>query len=131
VTVALVAVVLAGCGTGQDADEEASDPGASSSSAPQSAAGSKKPRPSKSEAIPADAPDCADVWHTGGRIPRIYPGCMEGEDFVERDASACSSGQRLVRYRNFFGVPGGTVQTGTKPLRDDPEFRRAARDCVA
>lgn len=123
--------MLAGCGTGLEAEDRTSDDPAASGSPSRSATGPQKARPSASETAPPDAPDCAEVWQEGGRIPRVYPGCTEGEDYVVRDASACSSGQRLVRYRNFYGVPGGTVQRGTVPLKDDREFRRAARDCVA
>lgn len=132
----LAVLVLAGCGsqvgTGDGVEDRPADATASSSSSSPSATGSgKAARPSTSPSVPADAPRCASVWREGGRIPRIYQGCVSGETYVERDASPCSSGQRLVRHRNYWGVPGGTVHVGTKPLKDDPEFRRAARECVA
>jgi len=123
--------MLGGCGEdGQPEGSPTSSESASESASPTESP-SESPTPSSSESAPPDAPECAQVWRADGRIPRIYPGCMEGDVFVEREGRACSSGQRLVHYRHFYGVPGGTVHKGTKPLTKDPGFRRAAIECVA
>lgn len=127
---ALAAVLLGACGS-----ESGSEPtgGESSPSAGESSTSSEpsSPKPSKSETVPANAPVCSEVWREGGHIPRVYPGCMEGKTFVEREGSPCSSGQRLLHYRNFYGVAGGTAQKATKPLKDDPGYDQAAVECVA
>lgn len=132
---ALALVLLGACGD----DAAPGDTAASSATPSETTSGSSpsgEPEESESSAEPSEtAPpntrDCAEVWRAGGQIPRFYPGCMDGEEFVERVGRACSSGQRLLRHRNFYGVPGGTVHQGTKPLSDDPGFRRAAIECVA
>ncbi|HEX8779553.1 MAG TPA: hypothetical protein VF728_00095, partial [Nocardioides sp.] len=85
---ALAVVLLAGCG--DDAGTGGSDPsaggsGSDSPSASKSPSTPRKPKPSKSETIPANAKPCSEVWREGGHIPRVYPGCMEGDVFVERE----------------------------------------------
>lgn len=128
---ALAVVLLGGCGEDPQPGEAQPTSASEGQSASESPKPKAKPRPSKSETVPANAKPCSEVWREGGHIPRVYPGCMEGDDFVERDGRACSSGQRLLHYRNFYGVAGGTATRGTKPLNDDPGFDRAATECVA
>jgi hypothetical protein len=132
---ALAVVLLGACGN--EGDPGAAEPtsaeeaGTDTPSASESPSKSAKPKANESETAPPNTRECSEVWRAGARIPRIYPGCMEGEDFVEREGRACSSGQRLLHYRNFYGVAGGTVTEATKPLNDDPGFDRAATECVA
>lgn len=132
---ALAVALLGGCGddggTGGSDPTSAEGSGSASPSASESPGKSRKPKPSKSETIPPNTKPCSEVWREGAHIPRVYYGCMEGDTFVEREGRACSSGQRLLHYRNFYGVAGGTATKGTKPLDDDPGFGRAAVECVA
>ena len=132
----LALVLLTACG--DDADPEGTGSATATPSETTSGNGSEtsppeetEPSEEPSETVPADAPVCSEVWRAGGHIPRVYPGCMDGEEYVEREGRACSSGQRLLRHHNFYGVPGGTVHEGTRPLSKDPGFRRAAIECVA
>lgn len=135
---ALAVVLLGACGEDAEPQEAAptsASPSESASPEPEDSSSaespSESPSQSPSQSAPPDAPDCAEVWQADAHIPRFYQGCMEGEKYVEREARACSSGQRLLHYRNFYGVPGGTAHEGTKPLSKDPGFRRAAIECVA
>lgn len=132
----LALVLLGACG--DDPGTQAVDPTSPTASQtspgttdtpeePEETTSPEEPEPT----IPPNARACSEVWRAEGQIPRAYPGCLEGEEFVEREGRACSSGQRLLRYRNFYGVAGGKVHVGTKPLSKDPGFRRAGIDCVA
>ena len=148
---ALCAVALGGCGGGDDpasaptsgassASPSSSSSAAESDSAP--APGSPSDSDSSSPtADPSDdttaaaqpgAPRCASLWTAGGRIPRVYSGCNDGDTFVARDTLACSSGQRLARFGDrFYGVLGGTVTRSTSSLDTDKGYRDAVASCRA
>lgn len=123
----LCVVLLAGCGQdGADQDEAASDPAAGSTPSEPDDGATSAP------SADPDAPDCAEVWVTGGPIPRSYAGCNDGESFVERQALGCSSGQRLVTFDDrWYGVVGGLVREGTTPLDQDREYRASVDSCRA
>ncbi len=126
----LCVALLAGCGQdGADEDPAATDPAAGSTSSEPDDAGTSAP--SAPTADP-DAPDCAEVWVTGGPIPRGYAGCNDGDAFVERQVLGCSSGQRLVTFDDrWYGVLGGLVREGTTPLEQDREYRASVDSCRA
>ena len=144
--VALGVLGLTSCGGADDASAPAASATATTgsespapSSSPQSgsASGSASGSPSASpsqdtEAARPDAPDCASLWTAGGRIPRFYPGCNDGDTFVVRDSLGCSSGQRLARYDDrFYGVLGGTVTEAKSPLERDKGYRDSVARCRA
>ena len=123
----LAAVALTACGA-QREGEVASEPTASAASSPDD----KRSRdPRSGEPVPANAPDCSDIWTDGARIPRGYQGCAEAGKYVERESMACSSGQRMVRYDRYYGVIGGTVHEAAGPLLHDRDFRDTVRSCRA
>jgi hypothetical protein len=126
----LCVVLLAGCGQdGADEDRAASDPAAGSTPSEPADGGTATP---SAPAADPDAPDCAEVWVTGGPIPRSYAGCNDGDSFVERQALGCSSGQRLVTFDDrWYGVVGGLVREGTTPLEQDREYRASVASCRA
>jgi hypothetical protein len=80
----------------------------------------------------ADWPQCADVWQDGGRLPRGYQGCREGDTAVPADARGCSFGRPLVTYAGrFYAVPSGVVHETSGPLAKDRGYRSAMASCTA
>jgi hypothetical protein len=137
VLLAVALSALAGCG---GATEQAQDPapaGSTTESPSEDPEESEEPeKPEKSEPateVPADAPDCQDVWADGKTLPRFYQGCVDDAGaYVERDAVGCSSGQRLAVFDDaFWGVLGGTIYAAQGSLDDDREYRAATRRCAA
>ncbi|MCW2815104.1 MAG: hypothetical protein JWN84_2559 [Nocardioides sp.] len=141
---ALLAGVLGGCGSDDDAtatDSPASgtpseiDSGASATTAPvePSTEPSSEPTSPSTPAVPAGTRACAEVWVDEARIPRGYQGCLdEAGGFVKADRLGCSSGQALIRFADrFYGVAGGTVREGTSPLLDDPDYTETVENCRA
>lgn len=127
----LVVLALAGCGD----DDTPADSGATSSApvTPQAttSAASEPTRdlPTKSSpTIPADAPDCADVWASGARLPNGYKGCVAGEQYVRADTLSCSSGQGIVKYDDrFWAVRGGTISQADDIYESDVYLDSVAR----
>ena len=106
---ALVALGLTACGSGSSSTE-ATGTGSSSSG----------------------MPECSTVWQDGATLPRSYDGCVQGDQVVQPDPLACSSGQRIIRYADsYYAVPGGTVHAATKPLNSDRQYIAAAHSCRA
>lgn len=137
VLLAVALSALAGCG---DATDQAQDPAPAGSTteseSEEPSESDESEKPEKSEAtteVPADAPDCQDVWAEGNTLPRFYQGCVDDAGaFVERDAVGCSSGQRLAVFDDtFWGVLGGTIYAAQGSLDDDREYRAATRRCAA
>lgn len=139
VPLALLAVLLAGCGG--DSESSATDPGGSDTP---SATGTDTPTATESPSEPddggmttgpADPPDwpaCETIWVSGLTIPVRYRGCLEGNNAVASDNLACSSGQRIVRYQDrFFGVAGGKVYETSGPLEKDKRYLKMVRVCRA
>ncbi len=129
IALALTLTALSGCGDATDeAQEPASDP--SSTSSPES---SEPEESEPSTEIPANAPQCLDVWADGSPLPRTYRGCVDDAGaYVERDAVGCSSGQRLVIFDDaYWGVLGGTVNEAQESLDSDRDYRAATRRCAA
>lgn len=122
---------LAGCGDqGEGTATEPTSRAPSSSPADEPSAEKSEKR----EEVPPDTPGCSGIWHRGGEIPRFYQGCVDGAgNYVEREAVACSSGQRMVIYADrFYGVLGGTVhKAAARSLDDDRRYRHEIRACRA
>lgn len=113
-------IALGGCGEEGSSDaDEATDPSSATSSA--------------TVDVPANAPQCADIWYDGGELPRVYRGCVDDEGaYVERDFIGCSSGQRLVLFDDrFYAFEGGTVFDVGSPLEDSDDYRSVTRRCAA
>lgn len=133
----VLSLALVGCGDDGDATPVAatdSTPATPDSSAPTSSAPSEPSETSSpGEAIPADAPACADVWTDGAKLPRVYAGCIEQDEFIARDVLECSSGQRLVRFDDaYYAVLGGTIVAAQKsPLKKDGDYRDVIVACRA
>lgn len=126
---------LTGCG---DASEQAQDPASSptaseSGSSEPSGSESTEPEDEPTAEVPANAPDCQEVWVDEGSLPRTYQGCVDDAGtYVERDAVGCSSGQRLVIFDDrFWGVLGATVYEAKGTLDQDRDYRAATRRCAA
>lgn len=136
VLLAVALSALAGCG---DATDQAQEPAPaestteSESGEPEKSQKPEKPEKSETTEVPADAPDCQDVWAEGNTLPRFYQGCVDGAGaYVERDAVGCSSGQRLAVFDDsFWGVLGGTIYAAQGSLDDDREYRAATHRCAA
>lgn len=127
----LVVLALAGCGDdGKSADE---DPTSAELSTPQAttSAASEATRdlPTKnSPTIPANAPDCADVWTNAARLPNGYKGCVADEEYVRADTLSCSSGQGIVKYDDrFWAVRGGTISQADDIYESDVYLDSVAR----
>jgi hypothetical protein len=87
---------------------------------------------SATEDVSADWPQCAEVWQDGGRLPRGYQGCREGDTAVPADARGCSFGRPLVTYAGrFYAVPSGVVHETSGPLAKDRGYRSAMASCTA
>ena len=136
--------LVAGCGS-DDATTgttpgTASDPSSTAPASPSptpsptsspAATPSEPPAPT-SPAVPAGTPGCAEVWVAGGRLPRVYRGCAEGEVLVAADRLGCSSGQALIRYADrYWAVAGGLVREGRTPLLEDPAYLESVESCRA
>jgi hypothetical protein len=79
-----------------------------------------------------DAPDCAEIWVAGGKLPGSYKGCNDEGAYVPRDGMGCSSGQWLGRHDDrFYGVLGGTIHETESSLDDDMGYRDAVASCRA
>ncbi len=150
---ALCAVALSGCGgtddtapaptsgapssspsssSGAAESDSAPAPGSPSTSASDSSSPTADPSDDTTAAAQPGAPRCASLWTAGGRIPRVYSGCNDGDTFVARDTLACSSGQRLARFGDrFYGVLGGTVTKSRSSLDADKGYRDAVASCRA
>lgn len=133
----VLATALAGAlGACGDDSSTAADPGSSpspaGSSSPSSPATESPPEsPSESASTPPPSgPACGKVWRGGATLPGSYRGCVEGEQYVERDALGCSSGQRIIRYdEHFYAVPGGRIHETESVLDKDPGYRDAVASC--
>ncbi len=138
-----LSLALVGCGSDTGTDGSPTDAEASTSTLPSPVPASDTPSESSTptpdpgattQPPPGDAPDCAEVWKQGAKIPRSYLGCVDTDGaYVERDTLDCSSGQRLARFDDtYYGVLGGSViLADTTPLSDDPAYRRVVRGCRA
>lgn len=140
VAVALLTLLAAGCGGGEESGPVAEDtaeagstpsPSAPVSESP-SAPASESPSAAESAAARSDAPSCDQVWVTGETIPRGYDGCNRDGAFVEVDLLGCSSGQRLARFDDrYYGVLGGLVREAESSFDDDRAYRRSVASCRA
>ena len=127
VALVLAALCLTSCGSdGADADGAAASDRSSASTR-------EAEEPGAALSVPPGTPECDDVWKAGATLPRSYDGCVDEDgQFVPRDALACSSGQRIIRFDDrFYGVPGGTVHEVPTSLEQDREYRAAVLRCRA
>ena len=132
--VTALAVSLTACG---DDSDTAADPGSSTSSAtsatsstPSADPTSESPAPSSSSSAPPSGPACSKVWKEGADLPRLYRGCVDGDQFVERDVLSCSSGQAIARYADhFYGALGGRVYRTESVLDKDRGYRDSVAVC--
>lgn len=126
----LSAGLLAGCG-GDDGDEVATDPAATSSASSEAPpSGDASASASSSPAADAGGPDCAEVWVAGGTLPRGYQECYEGDERVQANGRYCEFGKPLITYGDrFWAVPGGRIGESRGALLEDAAYEDALRKC--
>ena len=122
-----LALVLGACGD-QD-DDRAADPEATSASPTpeESASPSEKP-------APRTEPECAGVWVVGQKLPRPYRGCFDAdqERWVKPGIVRCSSGQQVVTYgRHHYAVQNQPVIQTDGPRVRDKKFLALMDTCSA
>lgn len=126
---------LSGCG--DDTEPTASDPASGETSTDASvpteattSPATTAPTAPETTKPPVVLPDCEEVW-AGDTLPFGYRGCMEGDTVVEAGAYPCSSGGRLIAYRNHYAIAGRVINTTDGPATDDRAYGRAIQGCSA
>ncbi|HEX6148591.1 hypothetical protein [Nocardioides sp.] len=115
----LLGVWLGGCGEETPDDQAA----VGSTSTPEASVS-----PSQSD-VP-DGPACAEVWVDGQAIPGSYKGCVDGDAWVDAEATRCDSGQVLIVYGDrYYGAKGAVVNDVGTSLQESDQYRRAVRAC--
>lgn len=111
-----VLVLVAGCGTRDDAD-------AAAPSAPTEAV--------TSASTAATTPDCSEVWVVGERLPEGYAGCQEGGVPADDTTVPCSMGDTLVRHGDgFYATPGHPVRLAEGGFAADAAYQRIYTTCT-
>ena len=125
----VLVTLLAGCG--DDDGTAATDPGSEpTASDTASATASESPTEEPTESESPKAPQCADVWVDGAKLPGGYQDCYEGDVRVKADGRYCEFGKMLVTYDNhFWAVPAGPISEVDGKLLDDAGYRDALHKC--
>lgn len=134
-TAFVLLLALAGCG--DDTEPTATDPAAGETSTgpavPTEPTTTAPTTPTESTAPtrpPVVLPDCDEVW-AGETLPFGYRGCLEGDTVVEAMAYPCSSGGRLIAYRNHYAIAGRVINDTDGPATEDRAYGRAIQGCSA
>ena len=93
----VLVTLLAGCG--DDDGTTATDPGSEPTvSDTASATASDVADESPTESETPKAPQCADVWVDGAKLPGGYQDCYDGDARVKADGRYCEFGKMLITY---------------------------------
>lgn len=124
----VLGLALAGCG--EDSPDSATEP----TSTPTTSEPTETPTETTETPSEPAGPDCAEVWVAGETLANNYNGCQDAEKgkFVQAMIYHCSSGQRLVTFRqNFYAAKGEVINETETPLAKDPEFKKVLASCGA